>query len=197
MSARFRFGAMLALAFGGSLLGSTLQARQTGATPNPVASPSPAPPQPSAPITRAVAVMRPTQGSSVAGEVTFTQSNEGLRVSVRLNGLTPGKHGFHVHEYGDCSAPDGLSSGGHFNPTGHAHGGPDAAARHAGDFGNVEADAQGVVAVEYTDRQAALAGERSILGRGLIVHAKPDDLTTQPTGNAGGRLACGVIGAAK
>jgi Cu-Zn family superoxide dismutase len=141
--------------------------------------------------------MRPTKDNAVAGDVTFTQAAEGLRVSVRLTGLTPGTHGFHVHEFGDCSAPDGASAGGHFNPRGSLHGGPDAAARHAGDFGNVVADAQGSVTFEYTDKQAALAGESSILGRGVIVHAKADDLTTQPTGNAGGRLACGVIGATK
>ncbi len=179
-----------------SLLAGSARGAQSTPTPAAAASPAPAP-QPSAPITRALAVVRPTQGNAVAGDVTFTHASDGLRVSVHLTGLTPGAHGFHVHEYGDCSAPDGMSAGGHFNPKGSLHGGPAASARHAGDFGNVEADAQGVVTLEYTDRLAALSGENSILGRGVIVHAKPDDLTTQPTGNAGGRLACGVVGAAK
>ncbi len=147
--------------------------------------------------TRAVAVVRATQGNAVEGQVEFVESSQGVRVTVSLRGLTPGKHGFHVHEFGDCSAPDGTSAGGHFNPSGEPHAGPSDGARHTGDLGNVEADKDGQVAFSYVDARVALSGANSVLGRGVIVHAKADDLKTQPTGDAGGRQGCGVIGAAK
>jgi Cu-Zn family superoxide dismutase len=147
--------------------------------------------------TKAVAVLHPTQGNSVEGKVTFTKADTGLKVSVHVTGLTAGKHGFHIHEFGDCSAADGASAGGHFNPSAESHGAPTDAQRHAGDLGNIEATAAGVADLEYTDSRAALDGANSVLGRGVIIHAGADDLKTQPTGNAGGRLACGVIGAAK
>ncbi len=147
--------------------------------------------------TRAVAVVRPTQGSAVEGQIEFVASGDGVRVSVNLRGLTPGKHGFHIHEFGDCGAPDGTSAGGHFNPGGEPHAGPTDGARHTGDLGNVEADKDGNVAFSYVDPRVAFAGPNSVLGRGVIVHAKADDLKTQPTGDAGGRQGCGVIGAAK
>jgi Cu-Zn family superoxide dismutase len=147
--------------------------------------------------TKAVAVLHPTQGSSVQGRVTFNKAEAGVKVSLRVTGLTPGKHGFHVHEFGDCSAPDGASAGGHFNPTGDPHAAPADAKRHTGDLGNVEADQDGAAALDYVDARAALEGPESILGRGVIVHANADDLKTQPTGNAGGRVACGVIGVAQ
>ncbi len=116
-----------------------------------------------------------------------------------VTGLAPGtKHGFHVHEFGDCSAPDGTSAGGHFAPEAHPHGAPDPAAHHAGDLGNLEADAAGKATVNLLVPGLSLgSGARALLGRGVIVHAQADDLTTQPTGNAGGRIACGVIGVAK
>jgi Cu-Zn family superoxide dismutase len=111
--------------------------------------------------------------------------------------LNPGTHGFHVHEFGDCSAPDFASAGGHFNPTSEPHAGPKDAHRHEGDLGNVEAGADGSVAVDYTDSGLRFEGDKSILGRAVVVHANADDLKTQPSGNAGGRVACGVIGVAK
>jgi Cu-Zn family superoxide dismutase len=150
-----------------------------------------------APVTKAVAVLSPLGSSGVSGSVTFTQVEGGVKVSARISGLKPGAHGFHVHEFGDCSAPDGTSAGGHFNPTGSPHAGPHDAIRHAGDMGNVSAAADGVATLEYVDSHIAFEGANSILGRGVIVHANPDDLKTQPTGNAGGRVACGVIGAVK
>jgi superoxide dismutase, Cu-Zn family len=150
-----------------------------------------------APPTRAVAVLHPTAGSSVAGEVGFSKADGGVKVSAHITGLTPGKHGFHIHEFGDCTAADGTSAGGHFNPTGSPHGAPTDAKRHEGDMGNVEANAEGVADLEYVDTHASFEGGASILGRGVIVHAAADDFKTQPTGNAGGRVACGVIGAAK
>lgn len=147
--------------------------------------------------TKAVAVLHPTQGSAVEGKVTFSKADSGVKVNVHVTGLTPGKHGFHVHEFGDCSAADGASAGGHFNPSAEAHGAPTDAQRHTGDLGNIEAKADGVADLEYTDSRAAFEGANSLLGRGVIIHAGADDLKTQPTGNAGGRLACGVVGAVK
>jgi Cu-Zn family superoxide dismutase len=148
-------------------------------------------------VTKAVAVLHPTDGSKVHGIVTFTKEGNKVKVVARIEGLTPGKHGFHIHEWGDCSSKDGSAAGGHFNPASSPHGAPDAAKRHVGDLGNIEADQQGVANLEWTDPIMKLSGPGSIIGRGLIVHANPDDLKTQPTGNAGGRLACGVIGVAK
>ena len=147
--------------------------------------------------TKAVAQLQPTKDSKVSGTVTFTKAAAGVKLSAHLSGLTPGLHGFHLHEYGDCSAPDGASAGGHFNPTGDPHAAPSEAHRHTGDLGNVEAKADGTADLEYVDAKASFEGDSSILGRGVIVHANADDLKTQPTGNAGGRVACGVIGAAK
>ncbi len=150
-----------------------------------------------APVTKAKASLLPTKGSTVSGEVTFAKVEGGIKVTAHVSGLTPGLHGFHVHEFGDCSAPDGTSAGGHFNPAGHNHGGPSVADRHAGDLGNIEADKDGHGTLEFVDASLTLEGPAGILGRGVIVHEKADDLKTQPTGNAGGRMACGVIGAAK
>ena len=150
-----------------------------------------------APVTKAVAVLSPLGSSGVSGTVTFTKAEGGVRVQAQLKGLKPGDHGFHIHEFGDCSAPDGASAGGHFNPAGAPHAGPHDPQRHAGDMGNVTAGADGGASVDYVDPQASFEGANDVLGRGVIVHEKGDDLKTQPTGNAGGRLACGVIGAVK
>ena len=146
---------------------------------------------------KAIAVLHPTEGSNVHGIVTFTKSGETMKVVADLTGLTPGKHGFHIHEYGDCSSPDAKSAGGHFNPTNSPHAGHDAAQRHVGDMGNIEADASGKAHLELSDNLMTMSGEKSIIGRGVIVHEKADDLHSQPTGDAGGRVACGVIGVAK
>lgn len=150
-----------------------------------------------APVTKAVAVLDPLGSSGVSGSVTFSKVADGVRVSARVTGLKQGLHGFHVHAFGDCSAADGTSAGGHFNPSGSPHAGPHDAVRHTGDMGNVTAGADGVATLEYVDPRVAFEGPDSILGRGVIVHAGADDLKTQPTGNAGGRVACGVIGAVK
>lgn len=149
------------------------------------------------PVTKAVAVVNPVGTSGVSGTVTFTKADAGVRVQATLKGLKPGDHGFHVHEFGDCSAPDATSAGGHFNPAGAPHAGPHDAQRHAGDMGNVTAAADGTATVDYVDPQGAFEGPGSVLGRGVIVHEKADDLKTQPTGNAGARVGCGVIGAVK
>lgn len=142
---------------------------------------------------KAIAELKPAAGGSVAGIIGFAEVEGGVRVSGRISGLAPGKHGFHVHEKGDCSAADFSSAGGHFNPGGDPHAGPDDAKRHAGDMGNVEAGADGVANVNYVDSKLSFEGPNSVLGRGVIVHANADDLKTQPTGNAGGRVACGVV----
>ncbi len=149
------------------------------------------------PVEKAVAVLQSTKGSDVSGVVHFTRTSAGVRVSAEVTGLAPGKHGFHIHELGDCSAPDGTSAGGHYNPDGNPHAGPDKAKRHMGDMGNLEADSSGAARYERTDSYMKLGGGKSIVGRAVIVHAGEDDLTSQPTGNAGGRQACGVIGIAK
>lgn len=142
---------------------------------------------------RAVAEMAPTEGNSVSGTVIFMQGDDGLQVSVDLTGLEAGTvHGFHVHETGDCSAPDGTSAGGHYNPEGHDHALPDSAPRHAGDMGNVTADDDGNVQTTLEFSNISLGGPNPVEGRGLILHASPDD-GGQPTGNAGARIACGVI----
>ena len=120
-----------------------------------------------------------------------------MAVKARITGLTPGTHGFHVHEFGDCSAADFTSAGGHFNPMTQPHGAPTASMRHVGDLGNIEANADGVATLDLSDSQVALSGMHGVVGRAVIVHAKADDLKTQPTGDAGGRLGCGVIGVAK
>jgi Cu-Zn family superoxide dismutase len=141
----------------------------------------------------AKAVLAPTQGNSVSGIVHFSQVTGGVKIVADISGLTPGEHGFHIHEVGDCSAPDAMSAGGHFNPTHEAHGAPDAKHHHAGDFGNVLADAAGKVHYELVDNSISLTGPSAILGRSMIVHVNKDDLHSQPVGNAGARVACGVI----
>ena len=151
----------------------------------------------SAAVTKAVAVLHPTSGQQCHGVVRFTQDGDSVKVVADLEGLTPGqKHAFHIHQYGDCSAPDGMSAGGHYNPEGHQHGLPDSENRHAGDLGNVQADDQGKAHYEITVPNVSIMGTKNpIIGRGVIVHAKVDD-GSQPVGNAGGRIACGVIGVA-
>jgi superoxide dismutase, Cu-Zn family len=145
---------------------------------------------------KAVAILTPTKGGSVAGRVTFTQDGREVHVHAEISGLTPGEHGFHIHEFGVWS-DDGMASGGHFNPTKTAHAGPSTAKRHIGDLGNITANANGNATLDVDDPHLSFHGPTSIIGRGLVVHEKVDDLKTQPTGNAGGRLAVGVIGIAK
>jgi Cu-Zn family superoxide dismutase len=190
------FGALILAA---SLLasgGAQSQAPSQGAAAKPAtATQTPAPTA----TDTAVAMLQPTAGSQVQGRVTFRQDSEGVHVVAELSGLSPGKHGFHVHEFGDCSAPDASSAGGHFNPLGSPHGAPDNPPdqRHVGDLGNIEADADGNGFYERVDKVISLHGENSIIGKSVIVHADPDDLVTQPTGNAGARVACGTIEWAK
>ena len=154
-----------------------------------------APPKPA--VTHAIAVLIPGKDSKVAGTIHFKKEGTGVHVTGALTGLAAGSHGFHIHEFGDCSAADFTSAGGHFNPAANPNGGPKDAKRHEGDMGNIEATPDGNGTVDYVDSQQGFEGAKSIVGRGVIVHANPDDFKTQPTGNAGGRVACGVIGVAK
>lgn len=148
-------------------------------------------------VNKAIAVMHPTEGSKVKGFVTFTKEKNGIRVVAQFEGLTPGLHGFHIHEYGDCSSPDAGSAGGHFNPAGAPHAAPTAEKHHLGDLGNVEAPKSGPAKYDKVFDFLKFEGPHSIVGRGVVVHADPDDFKTQPTGGAGARVACGVIGVAR
>jgi Cu-Zn family superoxide dismutase len=153
--------------------------------------------QSSTTVTKAVAVLRPASSSNVHGVVTFTKVEGGVRVVADIEGLTPGEHGFHVHEFGDCSAASAASAGGHFNPHGMPHADPATAHRHDGDLGNIVADDSGKAHYDVVNKLIALNGADSVVGRAVIVHEKADDLKSQPTGNAGARVACGVIGVVK
>ena len=144
---------------------------------------------------RAVANLAPTTGNKVAGTVNFVQSGDKVRVSGRISGLKPNaEHGFHVHEKGDCSSGDGMSAGGHFNPTGIAHGQHSHGEHHAGDLPSLKANAAGVAEFNFESKTLRVgSGITDIVGKGLIVHRDPDDYKTQPTGNSGPRTACAVI----
>jgi Cu-Zn family superoxide dismutase len=144
---------------------------------------------------RATANLQPTKGNKAAGTADFYQVGGKVRVVANVSGLTPGReHGFHVHDAGDCSSGDGMSAKGHFNPQGKPHGHPQSSERHAGDMPALRADASGNAKLDTElDIMTVTPGPASVVGRGLIVHADPDDYTTQPTGNAGARLACAVI----
>jgi Cu-Zn family superoxide dismutase len=153
--------------------------------------------KPTTPL-KAIAVLHPTEGNKVSGTVRFTEVADGVQVQAQITGLSPGKHGFHVHEFGDCSGADLAAAGAHFNPTNKPHAGPDTAERHVGDMGNVEADASGAAKLDYVDHDISLTNDqRSVIGRSVVVHAKADDLKSQPAGDSGARIACGVIGIAK
>lgn len=143
----------------------------------------------------AVAELMPTQGNRATGTVEFIQKGDMVEAYARISGLEPDStHGFHIHETGDCSAPDASSAGAHFDPTASPHGGPTGEMRHGGDLGNLKADAEGNASGRI--RVAGVSIDRGpdrIVGRAIVLHAAADDLTSQPAGNAGARIACGVI----
>jgi len=141
----------------------------------------------------ASAQLNPAKGCGAYGYVTFTEAEGGTLIVADVENLEPGKHGFVIHEYGDCSAPDGSSTGGHYNPTVARHGGPDHLCRHIGDLGNIVADEFGHAHYERLDKVVSLTNCYSIIGKSICVHANADDYNTQPTGNVGGRVAFGVI----
>jgi Cu-Zn family superoxide dismutase len=141
----------------------------------------------------ATATLQPSEGQTAKGTVHFQDTADGTEVIVDLTGVPPGTHGFHVHEKGDCGN-NGQNAGGHFNPTGMVHGAPDAVSHHAGDFGNVTTEPNGEVHTRFTTRSVTVKeGTSSAIGHAVVLHASPDDLVSQPTGNAGARIACGVV----
>lgn len=144
---------------------------------------------------RATAALQPTKGSKAFGEATFEQEGDKVRLALFVQGLKPGQvHGFHIHEAGDCSSGDGMSAKGHFNPHGKPHGNPSSAEHHAGDLPAIQADKDGRAKLNVLlEGISVTPGPGSIVDRGLIIHADPDDYKTQPTGNSGARIACGVI----
>jgi superoxide dismutase, Cu-Zn family len=144
---------------------------------------------------RATAQLEPTKGNKTIGEATFEQRGDKVQVWIFVQGLKPGQeHGLHIHEVGDCSSDDGMSAKGHFNPFGKPHGDPKGTEHHAGDLPALKADKGGRAKVEaLVDMISVTPGPGSIINKAVIVHADPDDYKTQPTGNAGARLACGVI----
>jgi len=144
---------------------------------------------------KAVATLESRSGSSVTGKISFSQHGDKVSMKVVVNGLTPGTHAIHLHDKGDCSAPDATSAGGHWNPSSENHGKWGSAPFHHGDIGNLVADAKGKAEMKVESELWTLGDGKpsDVVGHAVIVHAKEDDFTTQPTGNAGGRVACGVI----
>lgn len=140
-----------------------------------------------------VAVLAATQGNDVTGEVTFKEMEGAVQITGRIAGLSPGKHGFHIHQFGDLRAPDGTAAGGHFNPRGVEHGGPHDDQHHAGDLGNITANERGVAMIDMKSKNFRV---EQVIGRAVVVHAGADDLKSQPSGDAGPRVAVGVIGLA-
>lgn len=173
---------------------SLLLAGLMGATLGLTGCPKPDKPPVSGGDLTAVTTIEPRSGSAISGSATFTQAGTNVRVHVEIKGATPGDHGIHVHETGDCSAPDAKSAGNHFNPSNAPHGGPGAAPHHGGDFGNLTIGPDGNASTDLTiDGLTVGPGPNSVVGRALVVHEKPDDLSTQPSGNSGSRIGCGVI----
>jgi Cu-Zn family superoxide dismutase len=180
------------------LLAATLAGcASTGTSTTPAAAPTPA----STPPARSATVnLAPASGSLVSGKLSAMPMAGGVHFTGEIGGLVRNAtHAIHVHEKGDCSAADASSAGGHFNPTGQPHGRPDAGAHHAGDMPNITADANGVARVNLHVQGVSLGGAATtdILGRALVVHAQPDDYATQPSGNSGARIACGVVTAVR
>lgn len=143
--------------------------------------------------TKAQAVLKTQPGSKLKGLIHFTEKDGVIKVQTMVEGLKPGPHGFHIHEVGDCSAKDFSSAGGHFNPTQEPHAGHDSKSRHVGDLGNLIANNKGTANTTITLENASFSGPNSILGRSVIIHQDKDDLKSQPAGNSGPRIACGII----
>ena len=146
----------------------------------------------------ASAQLKPTAGNTASGTVTFEQKGDKLLITAVVTGLKPNsEHGFHVHEKGDCSAPDAMSAGGHFNPGAKPHGHYDKSDRHGGDMPNLRADAAGSTRVMWESDLLSVSGASGVVGRSVVVHRDPDDYKSQPAGNSGPRIACGVVVAGK
>jgi superoxide dismutase, Cu-Zn family len=188
-----RFGLLAASA---ATLGALWVLRApAGAPPGGAPSPATAPSGPGfSEVREAIAVLRPTAGHGASGTVRFAPHADGVQVQVSIDGLPAGtRHGFHVHEFGDCSAPDAASAGPHYDPTGNMHGQHRHGMRPLGDLDDLVADAQGHVAVRFVARDLDLVGSRPILGRALLLHESFDD-PNDPMLVSGDRIACGTIG---
>lgn len=175
------------------------RATTTGAAaPAPIDKTDPKPMMSNTPLSAAATLQAGPEVAGFSGTVTFTPAANGLRLVADLKGVPPGKHGFHLHANGQCTHDDPSgkhfnSAGGHFNPANVAHACPPTDPRHAGDFGNIEVGADGTGHLDLTSSQISLTGANSVAGKAIILHAGTDDCTTQPTGNSGDRLACGVV----
>ncbi len=166
-------------------------AAETASTPATTASAN-APPPPNT----ASAQLAPTQGHTAAGTLTLTDEGDALRINGTVNGVPPNSEfGFHIHETGDCSAPDASSAGGHFNPANAQHGSPQGASHHAGDMLNAKSDVEGVAHIDVVTTAVGITTGQptDVHGKSIVMHEKPDDYTTPPSGNSGARIACGVI----
>jgi Cu-Zn family superoxide dismutase len=143
----------------------------------------------------AVAEIRPTSGNQTRGSIRLSGGNGAVQITGTITGLKPGAHGLHIHEFGDCSAPDASSAGSHFNPHDDPHGSPRDLenAHHVGDLGNVTANQQGEAEIDIEDNEMQLSGPESVIGKALVVHAAQDDFKSQPSGNSGARVGCGEI----
>ncbi|MGC4029313.1 MAG: superoxide dismutase family protein [Steroidobacteraceae bacterium] len=174
--------------------------KQDAAVPPSASAPVAAPAQPEAlPAPTGQAASASIQGigdSPVSGNLQFTTLSQGVRVTGEITGLTQGKEqGIHIHELGDCSGPDGMRAGAHFNPGNNPHGAPTDAAHHLGDLSNLEPDSMGTAKVDQLIANATLhdAGVNDLIGRSVVIHMQRDDYKTQPAGDSGSRVACGVI----
>jgi Cu-Zn family superoxide dismutase len=146
------------------------------------------------PAGKATAAIEARSGSTVSGTADFVMHDGKMMITVSVKGAPAGVHAVHIHEKGDCSAPDASSAGAHFNPGAHQHGSPDSTEHHAGDLGNITIGEDGTGSLMIHSSDLTLSGPNSVIGHSIIVHEKSDDFVTQPTGNAGGRIGCGVIG---
>lgn len=188
--------AISAITLTGALAGCDREEKPEGSKyPEPAATftvdPGATEPQP---VTRAIALLHPTQGNEARGTVTFSAADQGVKVEARVSGLTPGKHAYHVHLLGDCSAPDGTSAGTHFNFSGSSKNPPADIQRITGNLGELQAGENGRATATATIEDAHLQGPFSIIGRSVVVHAQANDPQSPPIGAAGARVACGVIG---
>jgi superoxide dismutase, Cu-Zn family len=158
-------------------------------------APTPAGAEAAPTVTNDIAGAQLSGPGGATGTVTFTQDAGGVHVVARIEGAKPGQHGFHLHAGGTCDGPDFKSAGDHFNPTNAPHGDPAAAEHHAGDFGNVDVGADGTGNADFTTNMLTLGGggANDALGKAVILHEGRDDLKTQPSGDSGARIACGVV----
>lgn len=150
---------------------------------------------PPTPPPTAAATLESRSSSTTTGTATFTDENGKVTLKLEVAGATPGQHGAHIHAVGDCSAPDATSAGGHWNPATHNHGSPEGGEQHLGDLGNITVgqDGKGTLTISMAGWKLGDSSTSDVVGKAVVIHANPDDFTTQPTGNSGGRVACGVI----